>query len=136
MLYVMYFLFSELDSPVQFQPHIVPICLPDLKETFVGKKGFVTGMGLLKHGIKCLSESNFWLINFFSIFEINVSDGERPSMLYEVDVPILNNTDCTKMFRRSGNMKPIKPSFICAGYRRGRKDSCGGINIYESIFSE
>jgi secreted trypsin-like serine protease len=40
----------ELDSPVQFQPNIVPICLPNLKETFVGKKGFVTGMGLLKHG--------------------------------------------------------------------------------------
>jgi hypothetical protein len=59
-------------------------------------------------------------------------DGERPSMLYEVDVPILNNTDCKKMFRRSGNMKPIKPSFICAGYRAGRKDSCGGKKNYNT----
>jgi secreted trypsin-like serine protease len=40
----------ELDSPVEFQPHIVPICMPEFKETFEGKKGYVTGMGLLKHG--------------------------------------------------------------------------------------
>jgi hypothetical protein len=48
-------------------------------------------------------------------------------MLYEVDVPILNNTDCQQQYRRSGNSKPIKPSFICAGYKNGRKDSCGGV---------
>lgn len=47
-------------------------------------------------------------------------------MLQEVDLPILNNTECQKMFVRSGNMKPIIDSFICAGYEQGRKDSCGG----------
>jgi len=53
-------------------------------------------------------------------------DGERPLVLHEVDVPILNNSDCRKMFRKSGNSKPIKESFICAGYPQGLKDSCGG----------
>lgn len=47
-------------------------------------------------------------------------------MLQEVDLPILNNTECQKMFVRSGNKKPIIESFICAGYEQGRKDSCGG----------
>jgi len=46
----------ELDSPVEFQPHIVPICMPDLKQVFEGSEGFVTGMGLLRHG------NDFWLI--------------------------------------------------------------------------
>jgi len=46
-------------------------------------------------------------------------------IVQEVDVPILNNTICQSMFLKSGNMKPIKPSFICAGGEPG-KDSCGG----------
>jgi len=45
-------------------------------------------------------------------------------MLYEVDVPILNNTDCQNMFLKSGHIKAIRDSFICAGYANGAKDSC------------
>lgn len=60
----------ELDTPVQFQPHIVPICLPDIKENFVGKKGFVTGMGLLKHGNKNTNDTVECLIVI--IFCVNI----------------------------------------------------------------
>lgn len=40
----------ELESPIDFQPHIVPICLPKDDDELEGKTAFVTGMGLLKHG--------------------------------------------------------------------------------------
>lgn len=33
----------ELDSPVEYQPHIVPICLPNDFEINVGQYGYVTG---------------------------------------------------------------------------------------------
>lgn len=64
----------ELDSPVEFKSHIVPVCLPNDDEEFLGRKGshlenvkpnivhdyiiilcfsalaFVTGWGRLKYG--------------------------------------------------------------------------------------
>lgn len=40
----------ELETPVDFQPHIVPICLPRDEDELEGKTAYVTGMGLLKHG--------------------------------------------------------------------------------------
>lgn len=40
----------ELESPVEFKPYIVPICLPLTSEgDFVGKKAEVTGWGKLSH---------------------------------------------------------------------------------------
>jgi len=93
----------ELESAVEYQPHIVPICMPnDLDDIHVGQHGFVTGWGRLKYG------------------------GGVPQILHEVDVPILNNTDCQNMFLKSGHIKAIRESFICAGYAQGTKDSCEG----------
>lgn len=40
----------ELDSPVDYKSHIVPICMPNDEEEFIGKKAFVTGWGRLKYG--------------------------------------------------------------------------------------
>lgn len=40
----------ELESPVTFDEHIIPICLPtDYSETFVGKIGYVSGWGRLSY---------------------------------------------------------------------------------------
>ena len=40
----------ELESPVEFKPYIVPICLPSTSEgDFTGKKAEVTGWGKLSH---------------------------------------------------------------------------------------
>ena len=36
----------ELESAVEYQPHIVPICLPTESEIKVGKHGIVTGRRL------------------------------------------------------------------------------------------
>lgn len=40
----------ELDSPVAFDEHIVPICMPRDKEDFTGRMATVTGWGRLKYG--------------------------------------------------------------------------------------
>ena len=40
----------ELESPVQFDQHIVPICLPEDNEDFVGRMATVSGWGRLKYG--------------------------------------------------------------------------------------
>lgn len=43
-------------EPVQFQPNIIPICVPSSDENFVGKTAYVTGWGRLYEGLynKCL----------------------------------------------------------------------------------
>lgn len=40
----------ELESPVQFDSHIVPICMPEDDEDFTGRMATVTGWGRLKYG--------------------------------------------------------------------------------------
>jgi len=44
----------------------------------------------------------------------------------EVDLPILNNTECEASYRRAGYWEHIPDIFICAGYQDGRKDTCEG----------
>lgn len=51
-------------------------------------------------------------------------DGPTPGVLFEVDVPIMSNTECHDMFKKAGHEKRILDSFVCAGYAEGKKDSC------------
>ncbi|XP_030368865.1 serine protease lint [Scaptodrosophila lebanonensis] len=92
----------ELDSPVQFDTHIVPICMPNDHADFTGRMATVTGWGRLKYG------------------------GGVPSVLQEVQVPIIENSVCQEMFHTAGHNKKILNSFLCAGYANGQKDSCEG----------
>ncbi|KAJ3649176.1 hypothetical protein Zmor_020931 [Zophobas morio] len=92
----------ELESPVKFDAHIIPICLPRDNEDFTGRMATVTGWGRLKYG------------------------GGVPSVLQEVQVPIMENHVCQEMFRTAGHSKVILDSFLCAGYANGQKDSCEG----------
>jgi hypothetical protein len=39
-------------------------------------------------------------------------------------VPIIENSVCQDMFEHAGHKKKILPSFLCAGYANGQKDSC------------
>lgn len=78
----------------------VPICLPHDGEDFTGRIATVTGWGRLKYG------------------------GGVPSVLQEVQVPIMENQVCQEMFRTAGHSKVILDSFLCAGYATGQKDSC------------
>lgn len=78
----------------------MPICLPNDNEDFTGRMATVTGWGRLKYG------------------------GGVPSVLQEVQVPIMENHVCQEMFRTAGHNKVIQDSFLCAGYANGQKDSC------------
>lgn len=50
----------ELESPVQFDTHIVPICMPDDDVTdFTGQMATVTGWGRLKYSTLEKLEANF-----------------------------------------------------------------------------
>ncbi|KAL0100844.1 hypothetical protein PUN28_019316 [Cardiocondyla obscurior] len=92
----------ELESPVQFDEHIVPICMPDDGVDFTGRMATVTGWGRLKY------------------------NGGVPSVLQEVQVPIMENSVCQEMFQTAKQSKLILDSFLCAGYANGQKDSCEG----------
>jgi len=89
-------------EPVVFQPNIIPVCVPDSDENFIGRSAFVTGWGRL------------------------YEDGPLPSVLQEVSVPVINNTLCEGMYRNAGYIEHIPHIFICAGYRKGGYDSCEG----------
>ncbi|XP_031619747.1 serine/threonine-protein phosphatase 6 regulatory ankyrin repeat subunit B-like isoform X2 [Contarinia nasturtii] len=90
-------------EPVVFQPNIIPVCLPDSDENFIGRTAFVTGWGKLK------------------------DDGPLPSVLQEVSVPVINNTLCEEMYRIAGHNEYIPHIFICAGFQKG--DSGGPLVI-------
>ena len=45
-------------------------------------------------------------------------------MLQEVDLPIINNSQCEAMYEKAGFREHIPHIFICAGYKEGGKDSC------------
>lgn len=46
----------ELESPVTYDQHIVPICMPDDDDDFTGRMASVTGWGRLKYGECTLCE--------------------------------------------------------------------------------
>ncbi|XP_014219940.1 mucin-2 [Copidosoma floridanum] len=92
----------ELETPVLFDLHIVPICMPNDNTDYVNRMATVTGWGRLKY------------------------NGGVPSVLQEVKVPIMENSVCQEMFQTAGHSKLILDSFMCAGYANGQKDSCEG----------
>lgn len=89
-------------EPVHYRPNIVPVCIPDGNETYVGKFATVTGWGRL------------------------YEDGPLPDTLQHVEVPVITNKDCESMYRRAGYIEEIPNIFICAGLSKGTKDSCEG----------
>ncbi|XP_063534507.1 serine proteinase stubble-like isoform X1 [Cydia strobilella] len=92
----------KLESTLVFAPHISPICLPATDDLLVGENATVTGWGRLSEG------------------------GVLPSILQEVQVPIVSNDRCKSMFLRAGRHEFIPDIFLCAGHERGGHDSCQG----------
>ncbi|XP_018497363.1 serine proteinase stubble [Galendromus occidentalis] len=93
----------KLDKPLQYMPHVAAICLPpDTTGNLVGHNATVTGWGRLSEG------------------------GVLPSLLQEVQVPIVSNDKCKSMFQAAGRNEFIPPIFMCAGFETGGKDSCQG----------
>lgn len=52
--------------------------------------------------------------------------GTLPSVLQEVQVPIVSNDRCKMMFLRAGRHEFIPEIFLCAGHDTGGHDSCQG----------
>ncbi|KAI1290130.1 Serine proteinase stubble [Halotydeus destructor] len=92
----------ELESAFNVQPHVIPICLPNDQDNYVGSLAHVVGWGKLSYG------------------------GAVPSILQVVRLPILMNNQCQQMFLNAGHVKSIRDTFVCAGYTDGGKDSCEG----------
>uniref|UniRef100_A0A6P7G9I6 Serine proteinase stubble n=1 Tax=Diabrotica virgifera virgifera TaxID=50390 RepID=A0A6P7G9I6_DIAVI len=92
----------QVDKPLEFLPHISPICLPASNDLLIGENATVTGWGRLSEG------------------------GTLPSVLQEVQVPIVSNDRCKSMFLRAGRHEFIPDIFLCAGYEGGGQDSCQG----------
>ncbi|KAI2805933.1 Suppressor of tumorigenicity 14 protein [Blomia tropicalis] len=92
----------RLYEPIRFQRNIIPICLPDVNETYVGRWATVTGWGRLHE------------------------DGPLPNVIQHVEVPIINNKECEEMYQRAGYIEHIPNIFVCAGLSKGTKDSCEG----------
>lgn len=88
--------------PVDFQPNVIPICLPSNNNLLVGKTGSVTGWG---------RRSEF---------------GQISPILREVHLPIISNQKCMQMYRSSGQNEWIPKIFLCAGTANGGADSCEG----------
>lgn len=55
-----------------------------------------------------------------------LSDGPLPDVIQHVDVPIITNNECEKMYKNAGFIEEIPDMFICAGISKGGRDSCEG----------
>ena len=87
---------------VNFQPNVIPICLPTSSSDLVGRTGSVTGWG---------RRSEY---------------GQISPILREVHLPIISNEKCMQMYRLSGQNEWIPKIFLCAGTANGGADSCEG----------
>ena len=47
-----------------------------------------------------------------------------PTVLNEVDLPIISNEECEEWFRDGGDHERIPNIMLCAGYKDGGKDTC------------
>ncbi|KAH6931702.1 hypothetical protein HPB50_027248 [Hyalomma asiaticum] len=92
----------RLYEPVPFQDNVIPVCVPDTNDSFVGRSAVVTGWGRL------------------------YEDGPLPNIMQKVSVPIITNKECESMYRKAGFIEDIPNIFICAGLAKGGKDSCEG----------
>ena len=80
--------------------------------------------------MKVINTSVFPLLPHYYLFSL---DGPLPSVMQEVDLPIIENNVCEGMYRQAGFIEHIPEIFICAGYAAGGKDSCEVIiTIYPS----
>ncbi|XP_029425672.1 serine protease 27 isoform X2 [Nannospalax galili] len=99
----------ELQAPVTFTSHILPVCLPDPSLIF-------------KPGMNC------WVTGWGS-----PSEQDRlpnPRILQKLAVPIIDTPKCNLLYSKDAEsgfqLKTIKDDMLCAGFVEGKKDACKG----------
>ncbi|XP_055930222.1 uncharacterized protein LOC129960679 isoform X2 [Argiope bruennichi] len=92
----------RFQEPVKLQANIVPVCLPRNLDDITGRIAVVTGWGRLSE------------------------DGDLPTSLHEVHLPIVSNKECEQMYYEAGFAEKIRDVFVCAGVSDGGLDACEG----------
>ncbi|XP_043855796.1 serine protease 33-like [Dromiciops gliroides] len=99
----------QMDSPVNFNNFVLPICLPESADQLVdGNLCWVTGWGQTGENQNLLA----------------------PYTLQELEVPIISTQVCDSYYHKnsatSASESIILSDMICAGFPDGQKDSCLG----------
>lgn len=80
----------ELESPIQFDAHIVPICMPADDADYTGKMATVTGWGRLKYSM------SLFVYPFFFFFE---ELGLKPFCFLLFFLQMVVYHQCSKKFK-------------------------------------
>lgn len=109
----------ELSSPVGISARIQPICLKTTETPrLTGRRATVIGWGRRREGERPRSHP----IERFLLADIScVGDRWSSDSLRKVNVPVVNSKVCQRAYRL---FRSISDRMLCAGLRRGGKDSC------------
>ncbi|XP_037669719.1 serine protease 27 [Choloepus didactylus] len=99
----------ELEAPVTFTDHILPVCVPDPSVVFgTGMNCSITGWGSLSEQDRL----------------------PNPGVLQKLAVPIIATPKCNLLYSKDAESgfqpKTIKNDMLCAGFAEGKKDACKG----------
>lgn len=95
----------QLDSPIQLNSRVQPVCLPTeqtSRDNLVeGKVGVVTGWGMNEN--ETYSET-----------------------LQQAVLPVVSQANCEKGYEESELPLTVTDNMFCAGFKQGRSDACSG----------
>ncbi|XP_035213248.1 limulus clotting factor C-like isoform X2 [Stegodyphus dumicola] len=105
----------QMDSPVQLNSRVQPICLPTeqtTRENIVeGKKGVVTGWGM------------------------NENDTYAETLQQAV-LPVVSQERCEQGYEESDLPLTVTDNMFCAGYEQGKADACSGDSGGPMVFTD
>jgi len=106
----------KLATPVHYATHIAPICLPQVgRDPEPGTIAYAAGWGAI------IPDDQLGPFAF-----LIPKEKKRPKVLQVVDVPLIENTQCETWHHKRGINVKLFPEMLCAGYKKGGKDSCKG----------
>lgn len=82
----------QLDAPVSFKPHIIPICLPESGVSFQNQDALVSGWGMTRN-----------------------SQGMHFGKLQNVRVKVVSNAECAAWMQPNSPELVITEAHLCAG---------------------